>query len=90
MRIRRQIASESGTGQLVAGGLTQSVSYTLVAWGTFEGDTLCVRELHGSLEGNQAWPSGAAELRLEDGRRSRILLRKCGTFAMGDSLLPPL
>jgi len=83
MRIRRQIGSESGTGQLSINGQTQTVNYTLIAWGTFEGEVLFVKELHGYLEGDPAWPSCSAELTFEDGRRNRILLRKSGTFALG-------
>jgi hypothetical protein len=82
MRVRKPIARESGTGRLLAGGEESTVRYEVITWGTFDGDTLCAREWNGALEGENAWPSGVADLRLEDGQTRRILLRKCGTFAM--------
>jgi hypothetical protein len=54
----------------------------LLTWGTFDDDRLEIRERTGALEGDQAWVSGVAELRLEGGEQRRILLRKSGTFAM--------
>ena len=82
MRIRKPIGRESGVGRLLAGGEEWTVRYEVITWGTFEGDRLCIKERNGALEGDNAWPSGVAELRLEDGEPRRILLRKCGTFAM--------
>lgn len=90
MRTRKPIRSESGIGQLLVAGQSQNVSYRLIEWGTFEGDTLCVKELHGYLEGDPNWPSGSAELTLQDGWSARILLRKSGSFAMCASARPPV
>ncbi len=66
----------------MAGGVESAVNYELITWGTFEGDRLCASERNGALEGGGDWPSGVATLQLEDGQARRILLRKCGTFAM--------
>lgn len=82
MRVRKPIARESGTGRLLAAGEEQTVRYEVITWGTFEGDALCIRERNGAFEGERAWPSGVANLQLEDGQVRRILLRKSGTFAM--------
>jgi hypothetical protein len=82
MRIRRPISRENGAGLLLAGGVESAVRYELITWGTFEGDQQCASERNGALEGGSDWPSGVAVLRLEDGQARRILLRKCGTFAM--------
>jgi hypothetical protein len=87
MRIRKQLARESGVGLLYTGGEPLTVSYTVITWGTFDGDTLCVKERSGALEGDTAWPSGVAELRLQDGESRRILLRRSGSFAMSEASL---
>ena len=82
MRTRRPIARENGSGKLIAAGIEQTVSYEVITWGTFEGNELCLRERNGEIEGGGDWPSGVAQLTLESGESRRILLRKCGTFAM--------
>jgi hypothetical protein len=85
MRIRKQLAVESGAGLLYTAAEPLSVTYTVITWGTFEDGVLCIRERNGSLDGDLEWPSGVAELRLEDGETRRILLRRCGTFAMSEA-----
>jgi hypothetical protein len=82
MRIRKQLAVESGAGLLYTGAGPQAVNYTVITWGTFDNGALCIQERNGSLEGDVVWPSGVAELRLEDGETRRILLRRSGTFAI--------
>ena len=82
MRVRKPIARETGNGRLLAGGEECTVRYEVITWGTFDDDTLCIQERNGAFEGERAWPSGVAELRLEDGAVRRILLRRSGTFAM--------
>ena len=85
MRIRKQLAVESGAGLLYTGAEPLKVNYEVTTWGTFDDGVLCIRERNGSLEGQAEWPSGVAELRLEDGETRRILLRRSGTFAMSEA-----
>jgi hypothetical protein len=87
MRIRKQLAVESGAGLLYCGGEPQAVNYTVITWGTFDDGTLCIQERNGSFEGEAEWPSGVAELRLEDGETRRILLRRSGTFAVSGAFV---
>ncbi len=64
------------------GGVISTVSYEVITWGTFEDRKLCRSDRSGALEGGADWPSGVAVLKLQDGEERRILLRKCGTFAI--------
>jgi len=82
MRIRKPISKQSGTARLLTAGGLRSVNYQIVTWGTFEGDKLCITERNGVLDGESEWPSGVAFLQMEDGSEVRILLRRCGSFAM--------
>ena len=85
MRIRKQLSVESGAGLLYTGAEPRAVNYTVTTWGTFDNGALCEQQRSGEFDGDAVWPSGVAELRLEDGETRRILLRRCGTFAISEA-----